>query len=138
MGDRTRWPHLLWKRDASQLCTTQLVPGAFTDGAVCSEHFEKIAQHQSPAILVDSECLHRGAPTPATSWGSTLSIEFCTPSGWDAWEAFETGGTTKETSSGMDWRMLEFDGPSCPQVPFSGAAPLQLPKSSRSSDDGQE
>eukprot|EP00929_Paragymnodinium_shiwhaense_P005737 TRINITY_DN10803_c0_g1_i1.p1 TRINITY_DN10803_c0_g1~~TRINITY_DN10803_c0_g1_i1.p1 ORF type:complete len:816 (-),score=122.60 TRINITY_DN10803_c0_g1_i1:50-2497(-) len=150
-NDRTRWPHMLWKRDASQMCTTQVVPAAYTDGAVWAEHFDKVVQVRAPAILVDSEVLHRGAPTPppfdGKTWVSTLSLEMCTPSGWAAWEAFETGGTTKETSGNFDWRMLEFAGGSnepaadrsaSAKVPFSGAASVQLPPAPWATDSGRK
>jgi len=113
--DKTRWPHVLWKRDAKQCCTTQVVPGAFTQGDIAPHHFDSIRQAKAPAIIVDSEALHRGGPTPAVpidgadnkvSWMSTLSLEFCTASGWDAWEEQMTGGTTKDPTSTQDWRML--------------------------------
>jgi len=69
---------------------------------------------KAAAIVVDSEVLHRGGRTPdavtgscATSgWVSSLSVELCSPSGWAAWETFNTGGTTKDPSSTEDWRML--------------------------------
>eukprot|EP00929_Paragymnodinium_shiwhaense_P005738 TRINITY_DN10803_c0_g2_i1.p1 TRINITY_DN10803_c0_g2~~TRINITY_DN10803_c0_g2_i1.p1 ORF type:complete len:519 (-),score=75.29 TRINITY_DN10803_c0_g2_i1:280-1836(-) len=150
-NDRTRFPHILWKRDASQLCTTQIVPGAFTDSEVWEEHFDKIAQVKAPAIIVDSECLHRGAPTPPPSdgkrWTSTLSLELCTPSGWAAWEAFATGGMTKDASGSVDWRMLEFargsqepaaDRSATVTVPFSGAAPVQLPPAPWATESGRK
>jgi len=104
--DRTRWPHILWKRRPGQLCTTEVVPEGFTEGSVQEEHFRKIRRASAPAIIVDSEALHRGAKVPAGAWGSTLSLELCTASGWDAWEAYETGGTTKDPTSPLDWRML--------------------------------
>jgi len=114
--DRCRWPHILWKRNRSQLCTTQIVPGGFTSGAVYSHHYDSIEQVRAPAIVVDSECLHRGAPVaqmPADTkvpagWASSLSLELCTPSGWAAWEDFGTGGTEKDPNSTLDWRMLKF------------------------------
>lgn len=120
-GDRTRWPHILWKRDASECCTTQIVSGGFTEGDSTDDCFSRIRQVRAPAIVADSEALHRGASTapaaagalPTAGWASTLSLELCTPSGWAAWEAYATAGTTKEdTSDGdtstLDWRMLEF------------------------------
>lgn len=127
--DRTRWPHLLWKRDASQCCTTQLVPGAFTEGAASEEHFKMIKQARAPAILVDSEALHRGGPTPPATdaqyggWMSTLSMEFCTPSGWAAWEEYSTGGTAKDPTSSADWRMLSVANEDGLPVKLAAAAP---------------
>jgi len=113
-GDRTRWPHVLWKRKASELCTTEIVPGGFTQGQVSEEHFEALEQARAPAVVLDSEALHRGAVTPspssseASGWKSTLSLELCTPSGFAAWEDFSTAGTTKDPDSPLDWRMLPF------------------------------
>lgn len=105
--DRPRWPHILWKRSASAQCTTQIVPGGFTEGDACDYHFPAIEQVRAPAILVDSEALHRGAETPTEAWASTLSIELCTAGGWEAWEEQSTGGTVKDPFSPLDWRMLE-------------------------------
>jgi len=129
-GDRTRWPHILWKRSPSELCTTQIVPGAFTEGEVAERHFSQIVQVRAPAIVVDSEVLHRGGPTlpapagaPAPAgWVSSLSLELCSPSGWAAWEAFATGGTTKDPTSPLDWRMLRIK-PAAADLGQPGAAP---------------
>ncbi|CAK0788617.1 unnamed protein product, partial [Prorocentrum cordatum] len=57
------------------------------------------------------EVIHRGAatapaPAPGGPWPSTLSLELCTPSGWEAWESFSTGGTVNDPASSEDWRML--------------------------------
>jgi len=114
--DRTFFPHLLWKRDSKQLCTTQMVPDGFTQGQVEEGHYKLVKQVAAPAVIVDSEALHRGAPTAShpkdsrapVGWANSLSLEFCTPSGWAAWEAYETGGTSKDPSSALDWTMLKF------------------------------
>mmetsp|Transcript_49383 Transcript_49383/g.143165 ORF Transcript_49383/g.143165 Transcript_49383/m.143165 type:complete len:115 (-) Transcript_49383:61-405(-) len=58
--------------------------------------------------------LHRGAATPPApvgsvapvGWKSSLSLELCSPSGWAAWEEYGTGGTVKDPTSTLDWRML--------------------------------
>lgn len=115
--DETRWPHILWKRKPAQFCTTQIVPGGFTQGAISEDSFSRIKQVRAPAIVVDSEVLHRGAPTPPVAtdscaslgWVSTLSIELCSPIGWQAWEEFSTGGTTKDPSCPLDWTMLRIE-----------------------------
>lgn len=132
--DRTRWPHILWKRRPSELCTTELVPGAFTRSCASEANFQRIKRVRSPAIVVDSECLHRGAATPPKAdgasdmcgWASTLSLELCTASGWDAWEDFSTGGTFKDVHSSLDWRMLRIGPPSAEQE-GAGAAPVGRP-----------
>ena len=134
--DRTRWPHILWKRDPGAVCTTEVVPGGFTQGAVWPRHYTALRRVRAPAIIVDSEALHRGACTPAgpaTSWVSTLSLELCTPSGWAAWEAYATGGTVKETSSELDWRMISFALPALGSsedrsTPTPLLAPAALPQ----------
>lgn len=132
-GTGTCWPHVLWKRRPGEKCTTEIVPGAFTEGASSSSDFDAIVRASAPAILVDSEVLHRGAATPPNVWGSSLSIEYCTQAGWDAWEAVATGGTTKDPSSELDWRMLNFghpgEQPADPesQHPYAPASPPRLP-----------
>lgn len=129
----TCWPHILWKRQAGEKCTTEIVPGAFTEGASSSAHFDAVMRASAPAIVVDSEVLHRGAATPSERWGSSLSIEFCTEAGWAAWEAEATGGTTKDPTSELDWRMLNFGRPgeqaSDPESrdPYAPASPPSLP-----------
>eukprot|EP00415_Alexandrium_ostenfeldii_P003566 UN3566 len=88
---------------------------------------------------MDSEMLHRGAPTPpappsavgTAGWKSTLSLELCSPSGWLAWEAFETGGTTKDPTSTLDWRMLRIRSPSSTGG-TAGMQELSAPESARS------
>jgi len=137
--DRSRWPHILWKRSRAERCTTQIVPGAFTEGAVWSDHYSEIIQVSAPAVVMDSEMLHRGAPTPpappsavgTAGWKSTLSLELCSPSGWLAWEAFETGGTTKDPTSTLDWRMLRIRSPSSTGG-TAGMQELSAPESARS------
>lgn len=122
-SDRVRFPHIIWKPRARiceggagagppRNCTTQLVlgPGGFTSGQFGEEHYRQLAQAAAPAVLMDSEVLHRGAQTAAHSssphadakkcsnggtrgWVSSLSVELCSPTGWLAWEAGGTGGT---------------------------------------------
>eukprot|EP00927_Polykrikos_kofoidii_P078721 TRINITY_DN75537_c0_g1_i1.p1 TRINITY_DN75537_c0_g1~~TRINITY_DN75537_c0_g1_i1.p1 ORF type:complete len:809 (+),score=99.11 TRINITY_DN75537_c0_g1_i1:34-2460(+) len=115
----TRWPHILWKRSREECCTTQFVPGAFTLGKVRDSDFTNIKQVCAPAVVLDSEMLHRGAATPnglegshvPAVWKSTLSLELCSPSGWAAWEDFSTGGTVKDPTSKLDWDMLRIRQP---------------------------
>jgi hypothetical protein len=139
-SDRCRWPHILWKRRRSDLCTTQIVLGAFTNGKVRTCHYDLVEQVRAPAIVVDSECLHRASPIPplpvgalpTTGWVSTLSVELCTASGWAAWDACETGGTVKDPKSAKDCRMLSINRPDqnaaqATTVVFDGnATPLVL------------
>jgi len=108
---RTRWPHVLWKRRRGELCTTELVPGGFTEGGSEERHFDMIRRVRAPLVIMDSEALHRGSATSSEGWGSTLSLELCTASGWSAWQEFATGGTTKDPSSPLDWRMLRIRRP---------------------------
>lgn len=114
--DKTRWPHILWKRDPSKCCTTEAVPAGFAEGVAEDWHYSMLTQVSTPAFIFNSEILHRGAATQAkkagengsSGWGGTLSLELCTPTGWKAWEKFETCGTTKDLTSSLDWRMCEF------------------------------
>lgn len=110
---RVRFPHLLWKRDRASLCTTEVVRGGFTDGVVGADDYEQLTRVRSPAILVDSEALHRGGPTaPPTAgaattdgWMSTCSVELCSASGWKEWLR-GTGGTVADPQD-PEYRMLQ-------------------------------
>eukprot|EP00908_Phaeocystis_cordata_P016911 Transcript_28233.p6 GENE.Transcript_28233~~Transcript_28233.p6 ORF type:complete len:194 (-),score=65.94 Transcript_28233:129-710(-) len=123
--DRVRFPHVLWKRGGPpQRCTTQLVPGGFTEGVIYDEHYGELRQLAAPAAVIDSEVLHRGAATPpllpapagagagvgegegngegnglgaplGAGWVSSCSVELCSSAGWEAWLA-RTGGTSAD------------------------------------------
>mmetsp|Transcript_59051 Transcript_59051/g.136192 ORF Transcript_59051/g.136192 Transcript_59051/m.136192 type:complete len:177 (+) Transcript_59051:353-883(+) len=98
-----RFPHLLWKPGYRNSCTTEVVPGAFTQGGVAAWQYRHLRQASSPSILCDGEVLHRGGRTGGR-WGSSLSIELCSAGGWEAWNHQGTGGSAP--SSDEDWRML--------------------------------
>jgi hypothetical protein len=122
-----RFPHLLWKRNRDQLCTTEIVPGGFTLGQVQETCYSNVIQVSANAIVVDSEVLHRGAATkpslpssPSCDWASTLSLELCTPSGWVAWKS-DTGGTV--FSDDDEWRMLEICSPGVDNGVLTTVAP---------------
>ena len=95
--DRVRFPHLLWKRDRSQVCTTEVVAEGFTNGRVRAQDYRRLAKARANTILVDSEALHRGGSTrgvggtaaapdgSTTGWVSSCSVELCSASGWKAW-----------------------------------------------------
>lgn len=94
--DRVRFPHILWKRDRQERCTTQIVPRGFSNGVVGWSDYGKLLSVCSNAVVIDSEVLHRGGPTnTGSSWVSSCSIELCSASGWDAWRD-GTGGTTAD------------------------------------------
>ena len=59
-----RFPHVVWKRGFAANATTQLVPSGFTSGAIGEEHYSALEQAKAPALIFDSEILHRGAETP--------------------------------------------------------------------------
>eukprot|EP00930_Biecheleria_cincta_P005390 TRINITY_DN106318_c0_g1_i1.p1 TRINITY_DN106318_c0_g1~~TRINITY_DN106318_c0_g1_i1.p1 ORF type:complete len:354 (-),score=47.11 TRINITY_DN106318_c0_g1_i1:173-1165(-) len=80
---RVRFHHFLWKRVPGECCTTQVVPGGFTDGQSWAEHYSQLICARAPCILVDNEVLHRGAPNKSDRWVSTCSIELCTRTGYD-------------------------------------------------------
>ena len=113
-----RFPHVIWKRGFTTNATTQLVPSGFTRGQADAEHYAALAQEAAPALIFDSEILHRGAATqPAAAqggvagcsgshgagWVSSCSVELCSFSGWEEWER-GTGGT--EFNDAPEWRML--------------------------------
>jgi len=112
---RVRFPHILWKRGGSGRkpvnCTTEIVPYGFTHGVPNKEHYIAIQRASAPAIIMDSEILHRGAATPpatetSSAWVSSCSVEICSPTGWIAWEG-GTGGTQKPIDDeDDDWKML--------------------------------
>eukprot|EP00440_Ansanella_granifera_P012530 gb/GFBE01013615.1/.p1 GENE.gb/GFBE01013615.1/~~gb/GFBE01013615.1/.p1 ORF type:complete len:317 (+),score=64.99 gb/GFBE01013615.1/:1-951(+) len=87
---RVRFHHFLWKRAAGKCCTTQVVPGGFTDGKTWGEHYQQMVRACAPCILVDNEVLHRGAANPSDKWVSTCSIELCTRTGYE--EVWKGGG----------------------------------------------
>eukprot|EP00931_Biecheleriopsis_adriatica_P088147 TRINITY_DN62524_c0_g1_i1.p1 TRINITY_DN62524_c0_g1~~TRINITY_DN62524_c0_g1_i1.p1 ORF type:complete len:347 (+),score=71.84 TRINITY_DN62524_c0_g1_i1:56-1096(+) len=87
---RVRFHHFLWKRQAGTCCTTQIVPGGFTDGKTREEHYGQMTRARAPCILVDNEVLHRGAANKSDRWVSTCSIELCTRTGYE--EVWKGGG----------------------------------------------
>lgn len=110
---RVRFPHILWKRGEGSLVTTEVVPGGFTEGQAECAHYEQLESAGAPALILDGECLHRGAATPTArrsgaagglGWVSTCSIELCSPSGWRAWEAGTEG--TEADPKDEEWEML--------------------------------
>jgi len=104
-GDRTRFPQLLWNHNVDEACATELVPGAFTRGSCAARQFERLKSPEAPALVFDSEILHRGAAVSGNQWVATLSIGLCSPGGWEAWKA-GTGGTYAEDVNAEEWRML--------------------------------
>lgn len=110
---------MLWKRGGEARCTTQIVPRGFSSGAVRAADYGRLKQVRAPAIVYDSEALHRGGPTPpapaaasngvdsdpAAGWVSSCSIELCSAAGWRAW-ARGTGGTTADPDD-EEYRMLK-------------------------------
>mmetsp|Transcript_89187 Transcript_89187/g.158059 ORF Transcript_89187/g.158059 Transcript_89187/m.158059 type:complete len:698 (-) Transcript_89187:66-2159(-) len=108
--DRVRFPHIIWKRAEGAHCTTEVVPGAFTEGATEPHHFQQLTTATASALIMDSEVLHRGGAVPilgpyGSQWASSCSVELCSSSGWVAWEA-GTEGTVADPND-EDWRMLE-------------------------------
>ena len=61
---RLRFPHLLWKPCQRRKCTTQVVQRGFSGGEVRPAHYALLVQVAAPAVIVDSEILHRGGATP--------------------------------------------------------------------------
>lgn len=80
---RVRFHHILWKRLPGENCTTQLVPGGFTDGRTDPEVYAKLESASAPCLLYDNEVLHRGAANTSDRWVSTCSIELCTRTGFN-------------------------------------------------------
>jgi len=96
-GSKVRFPHILWKADNKSLCTTEVVAGGFSKGVPTDRDYLALTAVNTPCVLVDSECLHRGAAVSAQcagGWASSCSVEFCSSLGWAAWEQYDTGGTT--------------------------------------------
>lgn len=79
---RVRFHHILWKRLPGVCCTTEIVPGGFTDGQTDWRHYEQLARASAPCLLYDNEVLHRGAANQSENWVSTCSIELCTRTGY--------------------------------------------------------
>ena len=115
-----RFPHVIWKRDFGMDITTQLAPSGFTYGDVCDKDYARLQAAHAPALIFDSEILHRGAATPmpaarapgrdaategahGVGWVSSCSVELCSAAGWDEW-VHGTGGT--EFSAAPEYRML--------------------------------
>jgi len=87
---RVRFHHLIWKPAPGALCTTEVVPGAFTLGKTWDEHYQQLKTARAPFIMVDNEVLHRGARNDKDSWASSCSIELCTRTGYE--EVWKGGG----------------------------------------------
>jgi len=95
-GGKVRYPHILWKSDKKSVCTTEVVSGGFCMGCPSDYDYRQLNQVNSSCVLIDSECLHRGAAVSAKcqgGWASSCSVEFCSSLGWAAWEQHDTGGT---------------------------------------------
>ncbi|CAE8673485.1 unnamed protein product, partial [Polarella glacialis] len=88
-----RFHHILWKPDRKSLCTTKIVPKAFTEGCVQDFHYDKLSQVSSNSIIIDSEVLHCGNSAPIGSWVSTCTIQVSSESGW---KALQAGGRVSE------------------------------------------
>eukprot|EP00937_MAST-01D_sp_MAST-1D-sp2_P001332 g1332.t1 len=106
-----RFPHIMWKRGAGETgaqCTTEIVgagAGGFARGAVRDEHYGALECARAPALIFNSELLHRGGATAAGDrWVSSCSVELCSAAGWDAW----LRGTEGTTNDPLDasYRML--------------------------------
>jgi len=79
-----RFLHIVWKLDPSERCTTNVVPGGFTEGAASWDDYEKLTQVNAPALIFDSEVLHCGGRTGQVGWSSSLTAQFCSGQGWHA------------------------------------------------------
>ncbi|CAE8585592.1 unnamed protein product, partial [Polarella glacialis] len=107
---RIRFPHILWKSAKGAFCTTQVVPGGFTEGVTSRNDYERLVTARSCALVFDSEVLHRGGAVPKAPlgsvgrWASSCSLEFCSASGWTAWQG-GTEGTVADPSD-EEWAML--------------------------------
>ena len=67
------------------LCTTEIVGGAFTDGEILPEHYAALESAAAPAVVFDSEVLHRGSGVlRSAAWTTTLTAQLCSTSGWAA------------------------------------------------------
>ena len=104
-----RFPHLLWKRGFNCNCTTELVPGTeggFSRGATGWQSYTKLVQVCAPAVVMNSEILHRGGTVPAAlgGWASSCSLELCSAAGWEAW-CVGTEGTVADPDD-EEYRML--------------------------------
>merc|ERR1719215_182235 len=79
-----RYHHFAWKMDAGKMCSTNVVSGAFTEGTANWDHYAKWEIAQAPAIIFDSEMLHRGGRTlPGVGWTTTLTLQVCSGAGWE-------------------------------------------------------
>jgi hypothetical protein len=64
-------------------CTTNIVPGGFTEGASRAIHYKRIVIGRARALLFDSEMLHRGGSTrEKTEWTTSCTVQICSRSGW--------------------------------------------------------
>lgn len=82
---QARYLHFAWKTEEGQVCTTNIVPGAFTEGCSDWSHYNSWKKLKAPAIIFDSEVLHRGDCTsPGVGWSSTFTLQICSGTGWHA------------------------------------------------------
>merc|ERR1719201_953969 len=84
---RGRYHHFAWKTSPGENCTTNVVPGAFTEGCADWEHYEedKWKCVRAPALIFDSEMLHRGGQTKlGAGWTTTLTLQVCSGTGYPA------------------------------------------------------
>jgi len=84
---RGRYHHFVWKVDPTEQCTTNIVPGAFTEGCAEWEHYDadrwRVAKAR--ALIFDSEMLHRGGATkPQAGWTTSLTLQVCSGVGYPA------------------------------------------------------
>lgn len=78
-----RYLHFVWKADGGTV-TTNVVPKGFTEGCATWDDYGKIVATRCPALVFDSEVLHRGAPTPAgIGWSTSLTVQVCSGRGWE-------------------------------------------------------
>ena len=80
----SRYTHLVWKADGSG-CTTEIVPGAFTNGSCEEGHFDRLTMLGGRCLVLDSEVLHRGGNTfEQTGWTSSCTVQLCATSAMPA------------------------------------------------------
>jgi hypothetical protein len=82
-------PFRLCAHYVTGVCTLQ--PGGLTFGQIEPTALEQLVCISVPAVVMNSEILHRGGATPpvavadgAAGWVSSCSIELCSASGWCA------------------------------------------------------
>eukprot|EP00929_Paragymnodinium_shiwhaense_P027312 TRINITY_DN16057_c0_g1_i1.p1 TRINITY_DN16057_c0_g1~~TRINITY_DN16057_c0_g1_i1.p1 ORF type:complete len:448 (-),score=58.01 TRINITY_DN16057_c0_g1_i1:143-1486(-) len=80
---RGRYHHMAWKLNREEFCTTNIVPGAFTEGVTGWDHYAGWRTVKAPALVFDSEMLHRGGATPpGTGFSTSLTVQVSSGTGW--------------------------------------------------------